>query len=384
MIEELLGCWPSPVPATLFGVMQTSLPESMISFVDPQGRAALAQTCRTARDAVDGWRKREMRKLFLEDGLKTLLPYFCTQELRKRHLWTFEALQRELVEEVLPAIFKSLEKASLRSLAKAAHLSIAKLKLISPKKVFANPFLLRCVLQTAYNQSLIAITSLAMDGPSMGESSSLTLEKKAEFARRYLLENPNLTSLVYPRSWERPRVTCLPKEIFALRKLQDLILGGQKIRILPPSIGNLSRLRVLELDDNCLVSVSGRIKKLSALRTINFNRNGLSSLPNGLGSLSRLRFLEVEDNLLTKIPITVKKLKVLRDLCLSGNRLSSLPSGIGSLPRLSCLRLGHNRLSSIPKTFQRLRSLRVIELHGNSLPRVPAYLRKLSGLKIDA
>ena len=366
----------------LFAMLRVSLPDSLLSHVGRQGRGILAQTCRSARNAVADWRKGQIKIFHCDDELNHLLPFFCKKELNKRRPWTFDALQRELAEEVIPDSFKYLGKESFRSLARAVRLSKAKLKLLSPDKVAANGALLRCVLRVAYHQSLVAITSLAMDGPALQAAAVVPLEKKVEAARGYLAAHPALTSLAYPRSWRRPRMLCLPKEVFALRELQHLILGGQRIRILPSFVGSLSKLRLLELDDNCLFSIPESIKRLSALSMLNLNRNRLASLPDGIGSLRQLRFLEVEDNVLTIAPASIKNLKALRDLCLSGNKLSFLPKGIGALSALSCLRVAHNRLSSIPKEFRKLHSLQIVELCGNLLPEVPAYFRKRSSLKI--
>ncbi|KAL8045717.1 hypothetical protein ABFX02_08G132800 [Erythranthe guttata] len=98
---------------------------------------------------------------------------------------------------------------------------------------------------------------------------------------------------------------------------------------------------------------------------------GLSgTLSPSIGNLTRLRTMLLQNNKLSgNIPTEIGKLSELQTLDLSGNQFSGeIPSSLGRLTRLSYLRLSKNKLSGqIPKDVADLSSLSVLDLSFNNL-----------------
>nr|MDO8113551.1 leucine-rich repeat domain-containing protein [Candidatus Sigynarchaeota archaeon] len=109
----------------------------------------------------------------------------------------------------------------------------------------------------------------------------------------------------------------LPKDIFQLEKLENLIIVESNLQVLPDEIGSLLKLKKLILDDNDLLEI-----------------------PRSVGKLANLKELSVRGNKLTTIPIELRGLESLKVLSLSDNPLGSLPpviqAWLGELKKNRC------------------------------------------------
>ena len=102
----------------------------------------------------------------------------------------------------------------------------------------------------------------------------------------------------------------IPKYIFAYSQtLQVLGLAQNRIRKIPPAIGNLTNLVTLNLYDN-----------------------EIAVLPKEIGNLVNLEELNLEDNMLKTLPDEIGNLRSLENLYLTGNNISKLPKGFENLP----------------------------------------------------
>lgn len=130
----------------------------------------------------------------------------------------------------------------------------------------------------------------------------------------------------------------------------ELILFGNNLRgRLPPEIGQLEALTILDLDYNWLRGpVPGVLGDLSRLRILSLHGNLLEgSIPEALGTLSELEQLKLGDNRLTgPIPPELGDLSHLTNLSLEENNLSGpIPRELGDLSNLMLLLLSANDLS---------------------------------------
>jgi Leucine-rich repeat (LRR) protein len=73
----------------------------------------------------------------------------------------------------------------------------------------------------------------------------------------------------------------------------ELDLGRQRLTILPPEIGQLTRLERLYLKDNQLTALPPEIGQLTALTELDVSNNQLTSLPPEIGQLTVLKELRL-------------------------------------------------------------------------------------------
>jgi internalin A len=114
-----------------------------------------------------------------------------------------------------------------------------------------------------------------------------------------------------------------------------LRLYNNQLSSLPPEIGQLASLRVLEVSVNHLTTLPPEIGQLGALQFLGLSKNELTNLPSEIPQLNNLCALYLEDNNLHHLPTTVGKLTLLaqvepcansyQGLYLKGNPLTSPP-----------------------------------------------------------
>jgi leucine-rich repeat protein SHOC2 len=132
-----------------------------------------------------------------------------------------------------------------------------------------------------------------------------------------------------PEDWEG--VTMENGRVVDL-ELEDFGLSGA----VPAEIGQLTLLRVLNLNDNQLTSVPAEIGQLTALEHLDLSDNQLTSLPAEIGQLTSLKRLHLVGNQLTSMPAEIWQLTSLEVLGLNGNQLTTLPAAIGELRAAGC------------------------------------------------
>jgi hypothetical protein len=152
----------------------------------------------------------------------------------------------------------------------------------------------------------------------------------------------------------------IPSELSSLANLQGLVLQGNQLNgSIPPEIGNLANLTDLWLNENQFSgSIPPELGNLANLQGLSLQRNQLSgSIPPELGNLANLTALRLYSNQLSGgIPLQLGNLANLTDLWLYGNQLSgSLPAQLGNLTNLGLLILSNNALSGeIPLSITNL------------------------------
>ena len=110
----------------------------------------------------------------------------------------------------------------------------------------------------------------------------------------------------------------------------ELNLGTNQIAKLPDDIAHLQNLEVthfyhfalkIQNDPNPLIFFIPQVLILS--------NNLLRKLPIGIGQLQKLRVLDLEENKLDSVPNEIGRLRELQKLILQSNNLTQLPRAIG-------------------------------------------------------
>lgn len=183
----------------------------------------------------------------------------------------------------------------------------------------------------------------------------------------------------------------LPATIGRLTTLREIYLDNNRLKRLPAEIGGLKELRVLHLSNNRLQKVPEELGNLQNLRELDLSYNRLTGLPVALGRLRDLRLLNLSGNRLSQLPPALFSLVGLRRLVAADAGLQTLPPAIGKLVELQELNLSGNDIRTLPLEFTRLESLRVLRLGDSrislkkrrqlidALPRTMIYFERIAG-----
>ena len=173
---------------------------------------------------------------------------------------------------------------------------------------------------------------------------------------------------------------------------------------LPASLGNLSRLEVLELQDNKITDLPDEIEQLVHLRILNISGNQVEAIPSGffaqvplidlyasknalkrslfkLDTISHLQTLSLSGNALVSLGDSESiSLPALKTLDVSNNRLANLPN-IESWTHLATMLVGDNKLKAIPDGFTALQNLRSADFTANDIREVDSSIALMDGLE---
>ncbi|TVU26932.1 hypothetical protein EJB05_29505, partial [Eragrostis curvula] len=169
-------------------------------------------------------------------------------------------------------------------------------------------------------------------------------------------------------------------------RVVTLDLAGQRLTgTLPPSLGNLTFLRTLNLSSNQFSGHLPDFTHLRKLEVLNLSRNSLQGvIPDSLFNCSNLRKLNLYGNHLGgQIPLKVGSLSKLLVLNLSENNLTGvIPSTLNNT-QLEKIFLDDNRVTgSVPHVLGYMSNLSVLTLGGNMLSgEFPAFLTNMTNLE---
>ncbi len=195
------------------------------------------------------------------------------------------------------------------------------------------------------------------------------------------IDNAGWLQSLSPCTWER--VQC------ANGHVTTLLLDGNNLRgHLPPELGHLTKLTVLDVSQNHLTgTIPAALGGLTALTRLNASRNALEGpLPQKIGQLQHLTALDLSDNRLEdRLPATLGNLRALHSLNLARNRFSGpLPATLGQLEALIALNVSQNPLYGLlPHALANLGNLQVLDVSQTYLRgRLPATLSRLPQLRV--
>ncbi len=153
--------------------------------------------------------------------------------------------------------------------------------------------------------------------------------------------------------------------IFTLTNLQNLILNGTHITIIPTSINAMINLKKLDLSNTGIITIPNELFTLTNLEKLYLSGNGIMIMPSAISSLVNLSLLHFCRNRLKYIPTELFSLTKLKKLYLQSNQIKLLPKEISLLTNLHILYLGNNQITNIPCEITKLKNIKHIDIHNN-------------------
>lgn len=156
------------------------------------------------------------------------------------------------------------------------------------------------------------------------------------------------------------------------KKLTDLKLATQELK-LSDSIAKISNLKKLNLEGNGLTRVSEKLFELNNLTELNLGINNLKNLPKGIGKLKKLKVLKINSNWTNKFDSTnlmeeIHLLKSLQVLHLwSCQSVKHIPELISNCKKLKEIDLDNNLLQDLPDSIYEMKWLKKLRLTTNNL-----------------
>jgi len=179
-----------------------------------------------------------------------------------------------------------------------------------------------------------------------------------------------------------PDIKEIPSSFCSLSKLQELVIAGKNLEIVPDYIDELEQLIKLELHSNRIKELPESIGNLKNLEHLELSNNKLTKLPPSITKLRNLKELILYDNEITKLPEGIGLLASLEKLYLRNNKLKETPEGIGSLTSLKKLYLQRNNVEKLPESIGNLKELEYLGLSNNNLVNIPTTISNLKKLKV--
>jgi len=115
-------------------------------------------------------------------------------------------------------------------------------------------------------------------------------------------------------SSELSRIGIFPKEIRKLKFLVELCMVHQNIKTIPDCIGELTNLKILNLNFNPINEIPASIGTLEKVEYLYFKQDEgkLNNIPESLIKLKHLKVLDLTGNIIEHMPKSIKSLKSLK------------------------------------------------------------------------
>lgn len=182
----------------------------------------------------------------------------------------------------------------------------------------------------------------------------------------------------------------IPHEVYDLTKLKVLIVDNTNLKIISHEIGNLTQLEFLSASHGKLTAIPKEIGELEKLVALDLSFNQIDLLPDDLSKLKNLKYLNLAGNSLKySIDEEIQNLKNLEFISIEfskdASNIKQTIQALTQLPNLKILHLRYSNLDKLPIEFKNFKSLEQLSLRGNfdlELSSTFETLAKIQSLKI--
>ncbi|CAD6219227.1 unnamed protein product [Miscanthus lutarioriparius] len=167
----------------------------------------------------------------------------------------------------------------------------------------------------------------------------------------------------------------VPTSVGNLTRLESLFMNNNNIYGTTASIFSnllpLRRLRNLDVSYNLIIgAIPLAIGSLGQLQSLNVSDNISGTIPPSIGNLTLLEFLYMQDNFISGgIPLALSNLTSLKVIEMSANKLTGqIPAELSNLRNIEAIDLGSNQLhGGIPPSLSELTDMSYLGLRQNNL-----------------
>jgi hypothetical protein len=144
--------------------------------------------------------------------------------------------------------------------------------------------------------------------------------------------------------------------------VNEICFMKKELKKLPPSIGKLTNLIVLQLTNNKLTSLPPTFTSLQNLQILRLDSNLFEVFPSQLCALTNLTELNLQHNKLKALPTEISQMISLRELNLFSNQLEDggLPDTLFDIKSLTKLDLECNFIITLPQAAAGKRNLTIL------------------------
>lgn len=205
-------------------------------------------------------------------------------------------------------------------------------------------------------------------------------EYKETFHTLYQFKNEKVTTFEF--SMPDKGITTVPSNFFlSFANLRSLSFHGNRLEVIPESIGSLSTLEVLNLTRNRLASLPETIGELKYLKELHIGDNNFVDLPESLYNLKRLQKLNLGGSKISTLSPRLGNLTNLQWLRLEASTIQQLPESVGELKNLKMFHAGSSHLQNLPESFGNLTRLEYCNIMNHHLNELPESIGMLTSLK---
>jgi Leucine-rich repeat (LRR) protein len=246
----------------------------------------------------------------------------------------------------------------------------------------------------AFFEKVLASVEIEAEGPDKGhiDCDSSLITKDAAF--NLLLLCPQSADIHPSLKWENIEhlvlwnypFSFLPPEIGCLTNLKILDLGEGKLTELPEEIGELTQLETLDIHLNDLTEFPPAILRLINLKYFDISENHIVTIPPGITALKDIEHFDVAVCGLTQLPPEVWKLSKTKTLSVSGNNIDTISPQIGQLGDLESLSIWGMDWTELPDEIWESKTLSALILGRCKFKQLPPQILDLSPsveLKLD-